>query len=139
MSLHSLGIEIELHEEMPVRTKHVVDGRVEIYVTNSTLEVIRVTGSDFAYLVLSTNLRTKEQVFALSPDRHSLVRVLDLWTVPCNISIDDALRLMQMIQDHLIVLVTLPDLSSGQTLILLEPGEKLGSIISRLAVTKTSR
>lgn len=130
------GKEYELHEEMPASTKYVIDGRIEVQVTDSTLEAIRVTGTDFAYLVLGLNLRTKEQVFALSPERHSLVRVFDSWTVPCNISRDDALRLMPMIQNHLIALATISEFSSGQTLILLEPGEELGSILSRLAADK---
>lgn len=130
------GKDYELHEEMPASTEHVIDGRVEIQVTDSTLEAIRVTGTDFAYLVLGTNLRTKEQVFALSPERHSLVRVFDSWTVPCSISRDAALRLMPMIQNHLIALATISEFSSGQTLILLEPGEELGGILSRLAADK---
>jgi len=126
----------ELHEEMPASVSQVVDGRFEIQVTDSTLEAIRVTKTDFAYLVLGIKLRTKEQVFALSPQRHSLVRVFDSWTLPCPIPRQNALRLMPIIRNHLIASAALSDFSSGQKLILVEPEKELGTIMSQLAAAK---
>jgi hybrid polyketide synthase/nonribosomal peptide synthetase ACE1 len=126
----------EIHNERPAHLGLAFDGRVELRVSHSSLEAIRVTKTDYAYLVLGTNLRTKEQAFAITPDRHSVVRVFDSWTVPYGMATEEALLLLPVVQDHLMALATMSDFSSGETLILLEPKSTFADILSSLAEEK---
>ncbi|XTI91351.1 polyketide synthetase, partial [Cenococcum geophilum] len=139
LGLRWSGKAYEVFEEAPESLGTAFDGRVELQVSHSTLEAIRVTRTDYAYLVLGTNLRTKEQVFALVSERHSVVKVFDSWTVPYNLAKDDALRLMPAVQNHLMALATIADFSSGETLILFEPKKEFADLLSRLATEKGIR
>jgi len=136
LSLRWTEKSYEVHDESATQTSPTFDGRVELQVDHSSLEAIRVTKTDYAYLVLGTNLRTKEQAFAITPDRHSLVRVFGSWTVPYGMATENALRLLPVVRDHLIALATISDFSSGETLILLEPRRRFADILSRLAEEK---
>ncbi|KAH3986904.1 bifunctional polyketide synthase/nonribosomal peptide synthetase phmA [Parastagonospora nodorum] len=126
----------EIHHESPASSGLAFDGRVELQVSHSSLEAIRITKADYAYLVLGTNLRTKEQAFAITPDRHSIVRVFDSWTVPYTMTTEEALRLLPLVQDHLMALATMSDFSSGEALILIEPRWRFARLLSNLAQEK---
>jgi len=133
------GKKYEIHEEASAYSGTVVDGRVELQVSYSSLEAVRVTKTDYAYLVLGTNLRTKEQVFAITPDRHSIARVFDSWTVPYNMGPEEALKLLLVIRRHLMALATMDEFSAGETLVLLEPEQSFADILSCLANEKGVR
>lgn len=131
------GKQYEIHDESPADSKSfVVDGRVELQVSHSSLEAIRVTKTDFAYLVLGTNLRTKEQVFAIAPNQNSVVRVFESWTVPYGMAMEEALKLLPVVRDHLVALATIAEFSGGETLVLLEPERNFADILSYLAEEK---
>ena len=112
------------------------DGKVEISVSHSTIKAIRVTSTDSAYLVLGTNPYTKEQVFALSPERHSIVRVHASWTVPYQMALDDAVRLLPILREYLLANAAIADFSSGETIGILEPSDSFAYIISRVVADK---
>lgn len=133
------GKGYEIHDESPAHSAYALDGRVELQVSHSSLEAIHVTKTDYAYLVLGTNLRTKEQVFAITPERHSIVRVFDSWTVPYGMTNGEAIRLLPVVRDHIMALSTMLEFSSGETLILLEPKQRFAEILSRLAGEKGVR
>ena len=99
VGLHWSRKAYEVHEEETSPLPGFFDGKMECQVSHSTLQAIKVTSTDHAYLILGKNLRTQEQVFALSPDRNSIVRVHETWTVPYHMAIEDALRLMPVVHD----------------------------------------
>ncbi|KAI1174428.1 PKS-NRPS hybrid [Nemania sp. FL0916] len=133
------GTEYGIYEEPSAQSSLVIDGRVELQVSHSSLHAIRITKTDYAYLVLGINMRTKEQAFALTPNRHSIVRVFDSWTVPYGMATEEALQLLPIIQEHLIALATIAEFSGGETLVLLEPNRKFAEILLRLAKEKGVR
>jgi hybrid polyketide synthase/nonribosomal peptide synthetase ACE1 len=126
----------EIHNERPAHLGLALDGRVELQVSHSSLEAIRVTKTDYAYLVLGKNLRTKELAIAITPDRHSVVRVFDSWTVPYGMATEEALLLLPAVKDHFMALATMSDFSSGETLILIQPKLRFANILSNLAQEK---
>ncbi|KAI9708162.1 MAG: putative Hybrid PKS-NRPS biosynthetic cluster [Bogoriella megaspora] len=130
------GTAYEVHEESQADFGSKVDGKVEIEVIYSTLEAIRITNVDYLYLVLGKNLRSNDQVIALSADRCSIVHLQDGWTLPANMALDDALKLMPLIRSYLIALAIVGDFARGETLVLLEPERMFSSILSRVAAEK---
>ena len=136
VGLHWSGKAYEVHEEETSPLLGFFDGKIECQVSHSTLQAIKVTSTDYAYLVLGKNLRTQEQVFALSPDRSSIIRVHETWTIPYHMAIEDALRLMPVVHDYLIALVAIADFSGGETVVVLEPKERFAAILSRLTAEK---
>ncbi|KAI9693988.1 MAG: putative Hybrid PKS-NRPS biosynthetic cluster [Bathelium mastoideum] len=136
LSLRWSGAAYEVHEETQAVSSSEFDGTVDVEVSYSTLDAIKVTSMDYLYLVLGTNTRSKDQVLALSANRSSIVRVQGQCTLPCNMPVEDALQLMPLVRNYLIALATFADLPSGETLVLLEPEEMLASVVSRIAAEK---
>nr|A0A7L8UVC9.1 RecName: Full=Polyketide synthase-nonribosomal peptide synthetase ffsA; Short=PKS-NRPS ffsA; AltName: Full=Cytochalasans biosynthesis cluster protein ffsA [Aspergillus flavipes]QOG08944.1 FfsA [Aspergillus flavipes] len=147
LSLRWSGKSYDIHEGEPSgATSLVMDGRVQLEVSHSTLDAIGVTATDYAYLVLGKNVKSQQQVIALTPKSDSIVRVFDSWTVPYSMAEDDALRLLPVVYTNLMALSVISRLSSGETLVLVEPEEAFAQTLSRLAteraisvVTLTSR
>ncbi|KAK5996028.1 Polyketide synthase-nonribosomal peptide synthetase phmA [Cladobotryum mycophilum] len=137
LSLQWSGRLYEILDEGPVDTATLaVDGRVQLEVSHSTIDAIGVNGMDYAYLVLGKNTQTKEQVIALSPKSNSVVRVFSSWTVPYSMGTDEALRVMTALRTNLIALNILSRVSSGETLVLVEPDETSATALSRLGAER---
>jgi hybrid polyketide synthase/nonribosomal peptide synthetase ACE1 len=111
-------------------------GNIECQVTYSTLQAIKVTNVDYAYLVLGTNVTTQEQIIALTPHRHSIIQAPEKWTIPCHGTTETGLRIMSLVQNYLVALTALDSFSNGDSIVLLEPKEGFASILFALASQK---
>lgn len=114
----------------------VVDGRVPVEVSHSTLHAIAITQTDYAFLVLGRNKRTQEQVIALSSSSNSCALIHESWMVPYAMPVDDALCVMFSLRIHLIALAALSRVHSADTIVLVEPSDEWAAIVSRLATEK---
>lgn len=130
------GKELEVREILEDHSEMCIGPRDSIQVDYSTLQAVKITSTDYLYLVLGRNARTKELVFALSPHRKSVISTPSSWVMPYHASLEQAVRFMPVLQNHLTALAVAAEFSTGETLVFLEPNSDFANIFSPLALQK---
>ncbi|MCJ1261274.1 hypothetical protein MMC22_001138 [Lobaria immixta] len=114
-------------------------GDIEIQVSHSTLNSVRIGSTDYLFLVLGTNTMTGDQVIALSTSRGSLINVSKYWTSVYRFSTGEGIQYLLTMFYHLIALAVLFELSSGDLLVVFEPNESIATILTALAAKRGIR
>jgi hybrid polyketide synthase/nonribosomal peptide synthetase ACE1 len=136
LNLQWSGNELEVRETPKDSIEPLAGPRDSVRVDYSTLRAVKVTSTDYLYLVLGKNTSANELVFALTPHRQSLVKAPSSWTVPYHASLEEALSFMPIISSHLAALAVVGEYSTGETLVFLEPDHDFAEVFSAIASQK---
>jgi hybrid polyketide synthase/nonribosomal peptide synthetase ACE1 len=133
LTLYLSGEEFEIREAREDRTSSILGPHDTIQVDYSSFPAVKLTKTDYLYLVLSTNSKTGERQFALSPHRDSLVSIPSSWTMSYPSSLDEAVSFMNTLQFHLTASAVISEFCAGETLVLLEPRHIFADLLLTMA------
>ncbi|KAI9771201.1 MAG: putative Hybrid PKS-NRPS biosynthetic cluster [Geoglossum umbratile] len=111
-------------------------GHVTIQVLYSSLRSVKVSPTEYLFLILGKNVKTKEQVLALAPTQSSLLDLPAEWVIPCPQSTQQGVQLMLKMFYQLIAFALLSGSPAGQTLVALDPREAVAAALARRAAEK---
>ncbi|KUI67778.1 Polyketide synthase-nonribosomal peptide synthetase [Cytospora mali] len=101
-----------------------------VRVTHSMRSAIRVSGSDFMYLILGRNRGSNEQVVALSSQHTLVVSPLAGLSIPVSVSAGEETMFLSLLAYNLLASVFFEGLSEGVTTIIHDPDDTLATVLA---------
>ncbi|KAI9753134.1 MAG: putative Hybrid PKS-NRPS biosynthetic cluster [Chaenotheca gracillima] len=115
----------------------IADQVVSVQSSRSFLRSLKITLSDRLFIVLGTNIKTGEQVIALSQSQRSIVDAPPNWVLPCAGTSEKGVETLLGIHCQLLAQTVLAQSSPGDTVLAYEPTASLAIVLARRASEKS--
>lgn len=104
---------------------------VRVIVSYSMLRSIRLTSSDYLFLVLGTDDATGKPLFALADSQTSLVEVDRSWTIPCPTTPAQGKHALVLMYKQIMAQTAVEGLKPSSTLVVLDADPSMAAALSR--------
>ena len=123
-------------EQSLLKRPHIPSAYGSIQVKRSILRSLKVTETDYLFLLLGSSTRSGEQVVVLSQTQQSIVQVREEWCIPCPGTMKQGLQFLLEVYSQLVSLTMLAGLSDGDVLAVFEPSPFLALALTHRASEK---
>lgn len=136
----SISIQISQNQykvlEEPSSSSSVFSERAQIDVLSSLLRAVKITETDYLFLIAGKDLQTGHFMVALSEQLSSRVYTPHPWAIKCGESKEDAIRFMLQMYNYLLAQSFVSQTLPGTKIAVLDPDFSLAAILQELSQQK---
>ena len=139
MSVVPQGESLILQESFDTVCAETRPDTVSIAVSYAILRSVKLTSSDYLFLVFGTDIASGKAVFALTDAQRSVVQVDRQWTIPYSSAMSQSKQTLVALYAQLLVQTAIVSLTPGDSLVVLDADKSLASAFSTRCAAKGVR